>query len=282
MAHFFLVRHGATKMNSPEDMSVDRERGWSDVPLTREGELEAQKAGIKLRGKGIEHVSSSNLNRATETARIIGQHLGVHPASDPGLRPWNLGELTGRRMKEAQPEMEDYARNRPDEKVPKGESFNEYKSRALRAVAKHIRTAGKRRSLLVSHHRVERLLSSLRPDGSTNFDTFFDKGEPPGGIQEFDLDPRKLEQFGARAKNPSAGGGASPSPEDAVGRRGATTPPASIPEHDDGDVPVHHHNLALGGAHHLAKAGYITPEQHRQIKRKVRNAMLMRASLRDA
>ena len=79
MTKVFIVRHGATKMNAGAGVSVDKERGWSDVPLTNEGRLEAQKAGIKLRGKGIEHISSSDLHRAQETAVTIGHHLGVHP-----------------------------------------------------------------------------------------------------------------------------------------------------------------------------------------------------------
>lgn len=274
MTKFYLVRHGATRMNKQSGVSVDRERGWSDVPLTAEGRAEAQKAGLKLRGKGIEHVSASNLARAAETARTIGHHIGVKPHLEHDLRPWNLGDLTGQEMSRAKPQMENYARNRPDEPVPGGESFNQFKSRGLRAVAKHIRGASNDRSLLVSHHRIERLLSSLKPNGDTDFNKFFEDGEPPGSIQEFDFDPKQLERFGARVKRPSHGSSELPSQDDAdavAAQRGATP----------GEIPPHHHALALGGAHHLAKAGYITPEEHKRIQKRVRSALLMRASLRE-
>lgn len=287
MTKYLLARHGKTKMNKGGSVSVDRERSWNNVPLTREGELEAQKVGLQLRGKGIEHISASNLHRSSETARIISNHLGLHPKLDAGLRPWNLGDYAGKEMKQITPEIRDYAENKPDEPVPGGESFNQFKGRALKGVARHIRNAGDRRSLLVSHHRVERLLSSLKPDGSTNFNEFFRDGEQPGGVEEFDHDPRHLERIARKFGAPRGNNGESSGPvkpEVDTSQRGAISPPAKIPEHDDGDVPdvpAHTHNLALGGAHHLAKAGLITPEQHRQIKKKVRNAMLMRASLRE-
>lgn len=270
MTKFFLVRHGATRMNKTNAVSVDRERGWSDVPLTPKGRAEAQQAGVKLRGKGIAHVSASNLARAAETATIIGHHIGVKPHLEHDLRPWNLGDLTGHAMDQVQPQMEDYARNRPNDPVPGGESFNRFKARSLRAVAKHIRGAKQNKSLLVSHHRVERLLSSLKPDGSTDFDKFFEDGEPPGGVQEFDFDPKRLEQFGARTRTPSRPTPPPQTDESAFDQRSATIP----------DVAPHHHALALGGAHHLAKAGYISPAEHKRIQKRARSALLMRASLR--
>src|SRR6266481_409899 len=87
MTRVFIVRHGATRMNDAGGVSVDRERGWSDVPLTKEGRQEGQRAGIKLRGKGIEAIVASDLARSHETAVIIGNLVGVKPQFSHELRP---------------------------------------------------------------------------------------------------------------------------------------------------------------------------------------------------
>lgn len=110
----YIVRHGATKLNNQTDLSVDRERGWSNVPLTAEGRREAQSAALKLRSKHIEVIVSSDLERAKQTAQIIGRVLGIKPTFCGNLRPWNLGDLTGKRMDEAKPQIEAYAK-KPDE-----------------------------------------------------------------------------------------------------------------------------------------------------------------------
>src|SRR5215469_6722522 len=116
----YIVRHGKTRLNDETSASVDRERGWSDVPLTPEGRQEAKAAALKLKSKGIEAIVSSDLNRAKETANIIGGILGIKPEFSFELRPWNLGDLTGRVMKEAKPQICAYAK-KPEEKVPGGE-----------------------------------------------------------------------------------------------------------------------------------------------------------------
>ena len=117
----YIVRHGATKLNNQTDLSVDRIRGWADVPLAEEGRKEAKSAGLKLKAKGVEAIVASSLSRARETAEIIGKIVGVKPTTSDGLRPWNLGEFTGKSTKEVLPEMADYVHNKPDEAVPKGE-----------------------------------------------------------------------------------------------------------------------------------------------------------------
>src|SRR6266436_4759907 len=158
MTRVFIVRHGATKMNDAGGVSVDRERGWSDVPLTKEGRQEGQRAGIKLRGKGIEAIVASDLARSHETAVIIGNLVGVKPQFSHELRPWNLGSLAG--------------------------------------VAKAIRQAKGMKLLIVTHHRVERLLCGWdkagQTDGKIDLNCFFQKGDPPGGIIEMNLNDKQL------------------------------------------------------------------------------------------
>ena len=182
----YIARHGATELNGESGVSVDRERGWSDVPLTEEGRQEAEKAGGKLKSKGIEAIVSSDLVRACQTAKIIGDVLGIKPSFSSKLRPWNLGDLTGKPMTQARPQIATYARD-PDERVKGGEPFNKFKRRAFDGIAEAISKHRGKTLLLVAHHRVERLIAAWERAGqpiehALDLRTFLAKGDPPGAI----------------------------------------------------------------------------------------------------
>ena len=184
----YIARHGATRLNEEAGISVDRERGWSDVPLAPEGREQALKAALKLKDKGIDAIVSSDLNRAKETALIIGHVLGIQPEFSFELRPWNLGHLTGVEMKEATPQIAAYACKTPDKKVPKGESFDEFNTRAFGGVADALANHPGETVLIVAHHRIERLLEAWDKEGqppehTINLRSFMAKGDPPGGIK---------------------------------------------------------------------------------------------------
>jgi hypothetical protein len=76
--------------------SVDRIRGWADVPLNAEGKKEATKLGQILKDKGLQSIVSSDLSRAADTAAEIGRICNVRPSYTSALRPWNLGDLQGK------------------------------------------------------------------------------------------------------------------------------------------------------------------------------------------
>jgi broad specificity phosphatase PhoE len=181
----YIVRHGATKFNAGASISVDRERGWSNVPLTEEGREEARKAGAQLKGKGLSAIVSSDLVRAKDTAQIIGKIIGLKPEFSFKLRPWNLGDLTGQDMKEAKPQIAASTRT-PDKAVAGGESFNAFKMRAFQGIDEAVRKHPDP-LLIVCHHRVERLISGWckagePPSHAINLNTFLEDGDPPGGI----------------------------------------------------------------------------------------------------
>ncbi|MGX6979479.1 histidine phosphatase family protein [Vagococcus elongatus] len=62
----YLIRHGQTYFNKYGKM-----QGWSDTPLTIEGEKAAETAGKRLANEKFERVFSSDLRRTVETAKII-------------------------------------------------------------------------------------------------------------------------------------------------------------------------------------------------------------------
>lgn len=187
-ATIYIVRHGATKMNNQTDMSEDRIRAWTDVPLVEEGRQEARRAALKLKGKGIQAIVSSDLVRAHETAEIIGKIIGVKIEVSEKLRPWKLGTFTGAPTKEALPKIAEYVRNKPDEAVPEGESFNQFKTRMFDGFADALQ-AHPEGLLIVTHHRDLQTAEAWEaagqpPDHSIDLDVFLQKGEPPGAITE--------------------------------------------------------------------------------------------------
>ena len=70
----YLVRHGKTMFNT-----IGRAQGWSDTPLTAEGELGIQELGIGLRETGLqfERAYSSDSGRTIQTMGIILDELGL-------------------------------------------------------------------------------------------------------------------------------------------------------------------------------------------------------------
>jgi broad specificity phosphatase PhoE len=200
----YIVRHGATKMNNQTDMSEDRIRGWANVPLSDEGREEARKAAKKLERIGIEVIFTSDLVRAEETARIIGQATGLKPIVTKKLRPWDLGELTGAATKRALPIVAKYACDTPDKPVPKGESFNSFCARGFEGLADCLRSANGKKLLIVTHHRLERLLEAWDVAGQPSdhridIKTFLDKGDPPGHVEKLTIDAASMHSGGKKS-----------------------------------------------------------------------------------
>jgi len=120
----YALRHGTTNLNQD-----DKFRGWVDVDLDDKGIQDANGAAAFLKDKGIKEIYCSDLKRAVHTAEIVGGVLGLKPTPDPRLRPWNIGELSGKSKKDHQKELEHYIDN-PTEKIPGGESLDEFSKRS--------------------------------------------------------------------------------------------------------------------------------------------------------
>ncbi|MFD8814410.1 histidine phosphatase family protein [Streptomyces sp. NPDC059627] len=87
MADVFLVRHGETEWSRS-----GRHTGWTDVPLTEHGRAEARRLVPLIRSHRIGAAFVSPLQRARETAELIG----VPDARiDADLREWDYGGYEG-------------------------------------------------------------------------------------------------------------------------------------------------------------------------------------------
>lgn len=85
-----LIRHGQTHGN------IDARIQGHDDPLTDLGLNQARvTAGLLLARGDITHLYASPLDRAFETARIIGDAIGLEPVRVAGLAEVNAGDATG-------------------------------------------------------------------------------------------------------------------------------------------------------------------------------------------
>jgi broad specificity phosphatase PhoE len=142
-----LVRHGETAYNKKGEagVSAERVRGWKDIPLDDTGKKQAKQIAKDIASKhNVARVLCSPLSRAKETAQniVIACHLSGtgQPIVVEDLRPWNVGEFTGKPVADVLPEMKRLALpENENEKVPGGESFREFADRFLRCLMQRLR-----------------------------------------------------------------------------------------------------------------------------------------------
>src|ERR1041384_7578731 len=72
MVHIVLIRPGSTDFDTQ-----GRIQGTLDIPLSEQGQAEAQQLGEQLRGQGISAVYSSCCKSALQTAEAIAAALDV-------------------------------------------------------------------------------------------------------------------------------------------------------------------------------------------------------------
>ena len=202
-----FIRHGATKLNS-DDVSIDRIRGWKDIPLSPEGEDEAHKLAHSLRHNPPSVIVTSDLKRAADTAGIISTVLGVPVEwKTEKFRPWNVGDYTGVVSSKAIPTLADYAKNKPDQKIPGGENFDDFRKRFFSGLDEALdRFSGV--VAIVSHHRDERLLKAwiaggFKTDGSIDISTFNQKGEHTGSAERINIPEELLDRVNGEAPESS-------------------------------------------------------------------------------
>ena len=86
----YLVRHGATPLSAE-----DRFSGADRVDLSEEGRRQCARLGVRLAKAPITVVYASPYARAVESARLIGEPLGLLPELHEGLREISHGHWEG-------------------------------------------------------------------------------------------------------------------------------------------------------------------------------------------
>ena len=132
----FLIRHGVTAWHAE-----GRVLGQRDIPLSQSGIAQAEEAAAALRGVKMAEVLSSPLQRAIQTAEIIGQETGIEVARDPRLIDFQLGKWTGMTYADVakNEEYQRFVQQPESERIPGGESLDDIRRRAVAAVDQALR-----------------------------------------------------------------------------------------------------------------------------------------------
>ncbi|MBI2940316.1 MAG: histidine phosphatase family protein [Chloroflexi bacterium] len=135
LTRLLLVRHGQTVHNV--EMRI---AGWTDSPLTSEGERQAERVAAYLaRTEQIHALYASPLQRARRTAEAIGRALMIPPAFEDDLRELHFGDcenLTDAELVARYPDLVELARRSADLSFrwPNGESRLEFYTRVRRTM----------------------------------------------------------------------------------------------------------------------------------------------------
>ncbi len=146
----YLVRHGETDWNQS-----GRIQGHRDPPLNDVGRAQARLASHRLVQLGPTALYSSDLQRAYETAQIIGVALGSRVIQKPSLREINFGiwqGWTSQEISERDPEGYAARRANPYDVTPEGgETWRRFYDRAVLAVHEILASSDAKRIAVVAH-----------------------------------------------------------------------------------------------------------------------------------
>lgn len=184
----FLCRHGATDLND----DGDKIRGWLEVPLNDKGIKEAQVMGKRLKGK-IDVIVASDLVRTKQTAKEVSREAKAPIVGfSRALRPWNVGAFTGQPSGLVLPNLFQLIEDKPNEKIPGGESFDDFKTRFLKEMQIIKKGFKGKRVAVIAHHRNDRAYAAWNKlgepdDFEVDIPTFTEKGIPPGDFKEYPI-----------------------------------------------------------------------------------------------
>lgn len=146
-----LIRHGETAWNREL-----RFQGHADVPLNDIGHEQARRLGLRLAGETVvQHIISSDLMRAQQTAAPAASQLSLPVVTSAGLREQFFGVVEGMRSDEIQSlhprAWEEWLEFREDHAMPEGETAREFHTRIIAALGS-IAAAHKGQYLIVVTH----------------------------------------------------------------------------------------------------------------------------------
>lgn len=151
----YLARHG-------ESEGKKLFLGRSNPPLSETGRRQSEELAALLKGEGIERIVSSSLDRATETAAIVGRAFGVTPEPDPRFDEIGYGHWDGLPWDEIARRWPDLSARKIEDwwgvTPPGGEPADEFFAR-LRSGWNDL-TARPEKTLLAAHLGVNGVLSA--------------------------------------------------------------------------------------------------------------------------
>jgi broad specificity phosphatase PhoE len=186
----YLARHGQTAYNLER-----RFQGRLPVPLDETGLRQAAVLAERAAGYGFTVLYASTLLRARQTARVVGERLGLEPIEDSRLVETDAGDWTDRTFTEVRAEapalFDMFAAGDPAFAFPGGESFAEQERRVLESLDEI--ASGPTPALVVCHGMVIRAAIHGRYGRPERY------GHPENGaLIPFDASSLELGPVGAR------------------------------------------------------------------------------------
>jgi len=154
MTELILLRHGETEWNREL-----RFQGQVDVPLNATGHAQAQRLAQRLAGEPIDHLVSSDLSRARQTAdpfaRQVQASRGIGLDVDAALREQAFGRIDGMRVEDIKRDHADvwagWTQFQSDYVVPDGESTRQFHTRVMAALWQLVASHPGRTLAVVTH-----------------------------------------------------------------------------------------------------------------------------------
>lgn len=131
MTKFYVVRHGQSQGNEKRLFL-----GHTNLGLTELGRKQAKRTAEFLKDKGIDIIYSSDLLRAYDTAKALGDILGIEPIQTEELREVYAGLWEGKAMTELRekfPQYHIWLNDIGNAECDEGESMAELAVRAEKA-----------------------------------------------------------------------------------------------------------------------------------------------------
>jgi broad specificity phosphatase PhoE len=184
----FFIRHGETDFNdkSSQDKTtgepVERFRGDIDVPLNGLGIQQSQELLPYFAAREFSAAFHSGMQRTAQTMEPLMEDKGMEATAIEGLNGLDTGDFAGQPKSEKNKKKLEHYRENPDERIPGGETVQEFRDRVdpkLQAAIKIGEEAGKP-SVVCVHGSVMRELSRLLHDDYNKV-----KVEPGGVIGVF-------------------------------------------------------------------------------------------------
>lgn len=131
MTVFHLLRHGEHAVQG--QICAGRAPG---IGLSERGRGEAEAAADRLAGAGIAAIYASPLDRAQETAAIIGRRLTLPVETHHDLNELDFGEWTGQTFDEVRKHSRwpEWAAHRSISCIPGGETMRDVQRRVVEAL----------------------------------------------------------------------------------------------------------------------------------------------------
>ncbi len=153
MTRIFLLRHGQT------DVMLTHLAGrLPGIALNRAGRDQAEALADRIAPPDV--LITSPVQRARETAAIVGARHGLEATVIEGFAEFDFGDWTGRTFEELQgdPRWDAFNRSRATRSAPGGESMADVQRRALKALGKLTVDGDGQTIAIVSHGDVIRAL----------------------------------------------------------------------------------------------------------------------------